>query len=186
MPTLFLRSILGNVDFARRLMPPGKDQEPTQGDVLADHQPEFGDFRRAEVLVQFGPEGGIGRAKVQRHLFGKANRQRVTGFEAAFGLGKVNLRDGFLVESLTRRRRVTCEESGIALVERGDFQPSQLLDAHGDYALIMSLCEEREEALEMIRDEFQEIHGLPSIGFSPSSGSRDLGDTPRDQSFSGR
>ena len=95
-------------------MPPGKDQEPTQGDVLADHQPEFGDFRRAEVLVQFGPEGGIGRAKVQRHLFGKANRQRVTGFEAAFGLGKVNLRDGFLVESLTRRRRVTCEESGIA------------------------------------------------------------------------
>ena len=167
-------------------MPPGEDQEPTQGDVLADHQPEFGDFRRAEMLVQFGPEGGIGRAKVQRHLFGKANGQRVTGFEAAFGLRKVNLRDGFLVESLTRRRRVACEESGIALVERGDFKPSQFLDARGDHALIMSLCEESEEALEMIGDELQKIHRLPFIEFSPLSESRGLGDTPRGQSFSGR
>ena len=41
-------------------MPPGEDQEPTQGDVLADHQPEFGDFRRAEMFAEFGPEGGIG------------------------------------------------------------------------------------------------------------------------------
>jgi hypothetical protein len=167
-------------------MPPGKDQEPTQSDVLADHQPEFGNFRRAEMLAEFCPEGGIRRAKVQRHFFGEANRQRVPGFEAAFGLRKVNLRDGFLVESLTRRRRVACEESGIALVECGDFQPSQFLDARGDHALIMPLCEESEEALEMIGDELQKIHGLPFIEFSPLSESRGLGDPPRGQSFSGR
>ena len=175
MPTPGFRSILGDVDFVRRLVSPGEDQEPTKGDVLADHQSELGDFRWAEMLAEFCPEGRIRRAKIQSHLFGETNRQSIPGFEAAVRLGKMNLRDGFLVESLTRRRRVAGEESGIALIECGYFQPSQLLDARGDHALIMTLYKESEEALEVLGDEFQQVHGLSSIGFSLSLCSQGLG-----------
>ena len=148
-------------------MPPGKDQQSPKGDVLADHQPEFGDFSGAEMLAQFCPEGRIRRAKIQSHLLGEANGQSFPGFEAAVRLGEMNLGDGFLVESLTRRRRVPGEESGIALVDGRHLQPGQLLDARGYDAFGMAGAEERKEALEMFGDQLQQVHGA---SFQPFSG----------------
>ena len=68
------------------------------------------------------------------------------------------LRDGCFVETLTRRRRVPGEESGIARVEGGDLQPCQLLDSRGYDPLVVPTPKEGEETLEVVRNEFEWIH----------------------------
>jgi hypothetical protein len=65
----------------------------------------------------------------------------------------MNLRDRFLVESLTRRRRVTCELSGVAVVEGRDLESRQLLDAAGYDALLMTGPEELEVSSEAVGDQ---------------------------------
>ena len=114
-------SVFRHVDFTSRLVGPSEDKHPSHGDVLADHQTEFGHFGGREMLGQFGFQAVIRRSEIQSHLFGEAHGQRVSGVKFPLGLGTVHLLDGFFVESLTRRRRVPGKESGVALVEGRHF-----------------------------------------------------------------
>ena len=68
------------------------------------------------------------------------------------------------VQSLTRRRRVPGEQSGIALVHRRDLEPGELLDAGRRDALGMRGAEEVEEALEELRREFHDVHRVRTSG----------------------
>jgi hypothetical protein len=130
-----------------------RHQQPSERQVLADHHPEFDHLGVAEVLTQLGMEGGIHLPVVGRGPLGPAHGQRLAGLELALGLGRVDLRDGLLVEALTRRRRVTREQSGVAFVQGCHFEPCELLDAGRNDALAVAGPEEGEVALEEVRKQ---------------------------------
>ena len=76
----------------------------------------------------------------------------------------MNLFDRLFVESLTRRRRVPGEESGVALVEGRHFQPCEFLDPGRNNPFIVRFAEEREKAFKMFWDQFHRVvhRGTPS------------------------
>ena len=74
-------------------------------------------------------EHRIDTSKVRREFLCKANREGIPGFEFALRLREMDLRNRLFVESLTRRRRVSGKESGVTLIEGGNLEPGQLLDA---------------------------------------------------------
>ena len=80
------------------------------------------------MFSKLGLEGRVDAAKIGREFFRKADCERVPGFEFALQLREMNLRNRFFVESLTRRRRVASEESGVTLIEGGDLESRQFLD----------------------------------------------------------
>jgi hypothetical protein len=130
-------------------------QQAAQRDVLADHHAQLRDLGVAEVLAQFGLEGLIHRAEVAGQLLGEANCQGIAWLELALALGQVDLLDGLLVESLTRRRRVPGEESGVAAVQGRDLEPRQLLDAAGHDTVLVAGAEKGEVPLEELGDQFR-------------------------------
>jgi len=145
-------SVFGYVDRASGLVPSRENQHAPHGNVLTDHQSELGDFSGRKVFGEFSPQSLTRRTEIQGEFLGKAYRQRVPGLKLSLRRGSMDLPNRFFVESLTRRRRVACEKSGIALVEGCDFQPREFLDSRGHNAFVVSLSEEREIALEMFRD----------------------------------
>lgn len=153
-------SLLRNVDLTRELAPASDHEQATERNVLADHESEFSNFGVFEVLAQFRFEGRIHRSKVRRELLCEANGESLSGFEIAFRLGEMDLCDGLFVESLTRRRRVAGEESGVTFIESCDLEPGEFLDARGNDPLLMSGAEKREEPLEVLRDQFREVEGV--------------------------
>ncbi len=155
-------SVFGHVDRAGGLVPSREDQHAPHGDVLADHQTEFGDFGGGKVFGKLAPQSLTRRTEIQGEFFGKAYRECVPGLEFSLRRGSMDLLDGLLVESLTRRRRVTGEESGIALVEGRHLQSRELLDSGGHHAFVVGLSEEFEISLEMFRDQFERVHEVDS------------------------
>jgi hypothetical protein len=69
----------------------------------------------------------------------------------------MDLRDGFFVESLTRRRRVPGEESGVTLIEGSDLEPGQFFDPRWNDALLVSGSEELEKSRKMFGDQCGEV-----------------------------
>ena len=53
----------------------------------------------------------------------EAYGERVSRLQGALGLRPMDLADRLFVESLTRRRRVPREQSGVAVVQRRDLEP---------------------------------------------------------------
>jgi hypothetical protein len=94
---------------------------------------------------------------VRRHAFGELDGQRLTRLELALGNGQMDLVDRFFVESLTRRRRVPGEASSIAVVDRGDLESREFLDARRRDALGMTRTEEPEEFLEEFRNQVHHV-----------------------------
>jgi hypothetical protein len=156
-------SVFGHVDRASGLVPSRENQHAPHGNILTDHQGELGDFSRRKVFGEFAAQGLTRRTEIQGEFLGKAYRQRVSGLKLSLRRGSMDLLNRLFVESLTRRRRVTCEKSGIALVEGCDFQPREFLDSRGHNAFVVSLSEKREIALEMFRDQLHRIHSATSV-----------------------
>ena len=132
-------------------------KQTSEGDVLPNHHTELNEFALTELIPQFSHECWVYSLVVGRELLRVADRERLTGLEFALTLGQMDLRDDLFIESLTRRRRVACEASGIAVVQRRDLEPRQLLDARWDDTLLMTRAEECEVALEEVR---QDIEGI--------------------------
>ena len=120
----------------------------------------------AEVLSQLRDEARIRGPEIQRELLGKANRQPFARLQLAFFERQMNLRDRLFVEPLTRRRRVTCEESGVAVVQRRDLEPRQLLDPARHDTFLMARCEEREVTGEGFGDQRLEVESLTLSRFA--------------------
>jgi len=112
------------------------------------------------VFAKFRFERRIYASEICRELLCEANRERIPGFEFALRLGEMNLRDRLFVESLTRRRRVTGEESGITLIESRDLETGEFLDARRYDPLLVSGAKELEESGEVLRDQFREVEGV--------------------------
>ena len=142
------RSIARRVDFARSLVQIELDEQPPEGEVLADHHAELHDLVVVEEIAPTRDERGIGLLPVAGECFGPLDRIRLARFEVAL-LGRlVDLRDRVLIESLTRRRRVPSEQSGVAGVEGRNLQPCELLDPRPDRARLMAGTEELEITIE--------------------------------------
>ena len=103
------------------------NEHAPQRHVLADHQAKLCDFGVLEMFFQLGHEGGVHGSEVAGELLREAHRQAVARVELTLGLGQVDLGNRLFIESLTRRRRVACEQSGIALVERCDLRRASSL-----------------------------------------------------------
>jgi len=155
-----LRVRVGDVDLARGLVAAGDHEQASERDVLSDHHAELGDLGVREALAQLGQEGRVDRPEVRREALGEAHRERLPRREPPLRLGPVDLPDRLLVESLTRRRRVACEQSGVAPVERGDAQARELLDPRGQDPLAVADAEEREVALEEVGDQPGQVERL--------------------------
>ena len=121
-------SVLRNVDLTRELVPTCDHEQAAQRNVLTDHESEFCNLGVLEVLAQLCFECRIHRSEVGREPFCKAHGKCVSGFEIALLLGQMNLSDRFFIESLTRRRRVAGEQSGVTLVEGRDLEAGEFLD----------------------------------------------------------
>ena len=141
---------VGNVDLAGDLVAPCDHEHATERDVLTDHHPELGDLGVAKMFAQLGEKRSIDRSEIGRESFGEPNGEGFAWGELARFDRTVDLLDRFFVESLTRRRRVARKESGVAAVERCDFETRQLLDARGHDAFPMPRLEKSEIALEEI------------------------------------
>jgi hypothetical protein len=144
----------------------GDHEQASERDVLTDHHAELGDLGVGEVLPQLRLERRIDGSEVRGEPLGEADGQRLARIELTLGFGQVDLADRFLVESLTRRRRVACEQSGVAIVERSHLEARELLDARGNDALLVTGTEEREVALEEVGDQSRQIEdvGVPRLG----------------------
>ena len=112
------------------------------------------------MRAQFRLEGRVYRAKVRGELLREAHGKRITRRQRPLCFRQVDLRDGRLVESLPRRRRVPSEESRVALIERGDLETRQLLDACRHDTVVVSGPEEVEVPREEIRDQPREIEAI--------------------------
>ena len=154
------------VDLARAPVGARHHQQAPERDVLVDHHAELGDLVIAEVLSQLRDEARIRGPEIQRELLGKANRQPFARLQLAFFERQMNLRDRLFTEPLTRRRRVTCEESGVAVVQRRDLEPRQLLDPARHDTFLMARCEEREVTGEGFGDQRLEVESLTLSRFA--------------------
>ena len=110
-------------------MPPSDDEQSPECDVLADHQPEFGDLGICENSSQLGFECRIDRSEVRGEPLRKSDGERIARREGSSFFWKVDLSDRCFIEALTRRRRVACEASGVAAVQVRDLEPCEFLDS---------------------------------------------------------
>ena len=110
-------------------MPSSDDEQSSECDVLADHQPEFGDLGIRENPSQLGFKRRIDRPEVGGESLRKSDGERIAWREGSSFFRQVDLSDRCFVESLTRRRRVACEASGVAAVQVRDLEPSEFLDS---------------------------------------------------------
>ena len=97
------------------------------------------------------------------HSFCVAYGEGIAWFEPSVRLWKIDLCDRFFVESLTRRRRVPCEESGIASIGLGDLESREFLDPRGDDTLLMAGSKEREEAFEQVREQTDHVDARTDV-----------------------
>ena len=81
------------------------------------------------MLANFREEDCIDLLPVRGERFGPAYCEGLARVERALVCWQMDLRDRLLIESLTRRRRVACEESGVTGVERRHLEPGEFLDA---------------------------------------------------------
>ena len=81
------------------------------------------------MLADFREENRIDLLPVRGERFGPAYRERLAWVERALVSGQMDLCNRRLVESLTRRRRVACEASCVAGVERRHLETGEFLDA---------------------------------------------------------
>jgi hypothetical protein len=144
-------------------MIPRDDEHASQCQVLTDHQSELDDFCAAEMLSEFCEKCGVDLVEIARHLFCVTNSEGVARFESAFRFRQVNLCDRFFVQSLTRRRRVACKESGIALIDRRDLEPSEFLDARWNDAFLMTWSKEGEKAVEELREQLHHVEARAHV-----------------------
>ena len=145
---------------------PARDYEQTaKRDVLADHHPELGDLGIREVLAQLGHERRVDPAEIRGELLSEADRETISWLEAALSFRKVDLGDRVFVETLTRRRRVAGEQSGVAVVQGRDLEARQLLDPGGHHAVFVTGTEEREVATEEIGDQLGQVQAASRGGF---------------------
>jgi hypothetical protein len=112
------------------------------------------------VAAELGNEPVVDAAEVERGALGELNRERFARRQLALGCGPVDLADRRFVEPFTRRRRVAREQSGVALIERGDLEPRELFDARRNDPLRVARREEREVAREVLGDQCGEIQRL--------------------------
>lgn len=103
-------------------------EQSAEREILPDHHPELDDLCFTEVLSRLRHEGWVYLLPVRRERLRPADRDRLSRLEGALLRGFVDLRDRLFVEALTRRRRVPCEQSGVAAVERRHLEPRQLFD----------------------------------------------------------
>ena len=134
------------------------DEHASHRQVLPDHQAEFDDFGVLEMLAELRRKRSVYAPEISSELLCVANRQCLARVELTLGFGQMDLSNRLFVEALTRRRRVACEQSGIAFVDRGDLEPCQFLDPRRNDTLLMSRPEERKEALEEIGKQRHHIH----------------------------
>jgi hypothetical protein len=139
----------------------GDYKHSPQGHVLADHDPEFRDFSIAEICSQFCHKCGVDSIEISRHLFRITHREPVSRIELSLGQRQVDLSDGVFIESLTRRRRVACEQSSVAAVEGSDLNPGQLLDPARDDAFSMPRPKKREVTLEKVGEQLGHVETGP-------------------------
>ena len=78
----------------------------------------------------------------------------------ALAFWKMDLADGLFIESLTRRRRVPSEESGVAVVERRDLETRELLDTRRNDPVLVTRPEKCEVALEEVRNQLRQIQAV--------------------------
>ena len=133
------------------------DEHATQCQVLTDHQSKLDDFCVAEMMTELCEKRGVDLVEITRHLFCIANSEGVARFESALRFRQMNLCDRFFVQSLTRRRRVSCKESGVALIDRRDFEPCEFLDARWSDAFLVTWSKEGEKAVEELREQLHHV-----------------------------
>ena len=75
----------------------------------------------------------------------------------------MDLGDRLFAESLTRRRRVSCEESCVAFVDTGDGKPGQLLDARRNDALVVPLGKRVHVSAEVFRDQLAQVEDVVRV-----------------------
>ncbi len=132
------------------------DHEQTpERNVLADHHPQLGDLSVDEMLAELRLEGRVDRAEVRGEFLREPDGERFTGREAALRLRKMDLADGLFTESLTRRRRVSSEQSSIAVVERRDLEARELLDSGWDDSVLVTRPKKCEIALEEVGNQLR-------------------------------
>ena len=165
MPRARSRLVLRRVNLASKFVATGNHEQASQCNVLVDHESEFRDFGVLEMFTKLSLEGAIDGSVIGRETFGKSHRQRVSGFELPFCLREVDLRNDLFGKSLTRRRRVPSEESGVALIDGSDLETRELFHARRNDAFDVSWLEELEPASEVFRNQGTQVERIISGRF---------------------